>query len=72
MEKKLTHDVVTDLHRWENLVRQAVEAAIVANYYYNAGSERYALQYDKQLKEAIRMLQNKKEMHKRLTGEPEA
>ena len=72
LEKKLTHDVVTDLHRWENLVRQAVEAAIVANYYYNAGSERYALQYDKQLKEAIRMLQNKKEMHKRLTGEPEA
>ena len=49
-----------------------MEAAIVANYYYNAGSERYALQYDKQLKEAIRMLQNKKEMHKRLTGEPEA
>lgn len=72
LEKKLTHDVVTDLHRWENLVRQAVEGAIVANYYYNAGSERYALQYDKQLKEAIRMLQNKKEMHKRLTGEPEA
>ena len=72
LEKKLQHNADYDFQRWEPEIRRMVEAAIIENYYYNAGSEEYLLQTDKVVQQAIEMMHNRKLMHKLLSGEPDA
>ena len=67
LEKKLNHDVAFALDKHEQVIRQIVEQDIVAAYYYQAGSIEATLGFDKQLKEAIRLLKNTDEYKKLLS-----
>ena len=67
LEKKLNHDVAFALDKHEQVIRQIVEQDIVSAYYYQAGSIEATLGYDKQLKEAIRLLKNTDEYKKLLS-----
>ena len=67
LEEKLKHDVGTDMDKHEALLRQILEIDIIAAYYYQAGAIEAGLKYDRQLKEAIRLLQSPEEYRKLLT-----
>ena len=64
LESKLNHDVAFALDRNEKVVRQILEADIIAAYYYQAGAIEAGLNYDNQLKEAVRLLKNPEEYKK--------
>ena len=66
LENKLNHDVAFALDRHEQVIRQIVEQEIIAAYYYQSGAIEAGLGYDKQLKEAIRLLKNPEEYKKLL------
>ena len=66
LESKLKHDVGTDISKNEDILRQMLELDIITAYYYQAGSIEAGLKYDKQLKEAIRLLQSPEEYKKLL------
>ena len=66
LESKLRHDVATDMDKHSALLRQMLELEIIAAYYYQAGSIEAGLKYDKQLTEAIRLLQSPDEYHQLL------
>lgn len=72
LEKKLQHNEDYDFKRWEKEIRRVVEAGIVERYYYESGRDEYELQTDKDVRQAIDMLHNRKQMHKILSGEPDA
>lgn len=72
LEKKLQHNEAYDFERWEKEIREVVEGAIIENYYYDAGLDEYRLKTDKDVLRAIQMMRNRQEMHKILSGEPEA
>lgn len=72
LEKKLTHDADYDFRRLEPEIRKVVEAAIVENYYYEEGRLRYLLKTDNDVRRAAEMMRNRREMHKILSGEPDA
>lgn len=61
LESKLRHDVATDMDKHSALLRQMLELEIIAAYYYQAGAIEAGLKYDKQLKEAVRLLQSPEE-----------
>jgi len=61
LEKKLNHDVAVDLEKHKQVLLQVIEADIIAAYYYQAGSIESGLQYDRQVKEAQRLLKNQEE-----------
>ena len=67
LESKLKHDVATDLTKHEEILRQVLEIDIITAYYYQAGAIEAGLKYDRQLKEAIRLLQSPEEYKKLLT-----
>jgi carboxyl-terminal processing protease len=64
LEKKLNHDVATDLEKHREVLTQVLESDIIAAYYYQAGAIEAGLNYDRQLKEAVRLLQNPEEYQK--------
>ena len=64
LEKKLNHDVATDLEKHKEVLMKVLEADIIAAYYYQAGAIEAGLNYDRQLKEAVRLLQNPDEYQK--------
>ena len=64
LESKLNHDVAFDLDRHERVIRQILESEIISAYYYQAGAIEAGLNYDNQLKEAIRLLKNPEEYQK--------
>lgn len=66
LEKKLNHDVAFALDRHEKVLRQILESEIISAYYYQAGAIEASLNNDKQVKEAIRLLQNPEEYQKLL------
>ena len=66
LEKKLNHDVAFALDRHEQVIRQILESEIISAYYYQAGAIEASLNNDKQVKEAIRLLQNPEEYKKLL------
>ena len=72
LRDKLRHDVGTDMDKHADILRQMLELDIVAAYYYQAGSIEAGLQYDKQLKEAVRLLQSPAEYKKLLTPKKDA
>ena len=67
LESKLKHDVATDIDKHNDILRQMLELDIIAAYYFQAGAIEAGLQKDKQLKEAIRLLQSPDEYKKLLT-----
>ena len=66
LEKKLNHDVAYALDRYEEVLRHILEQEIIAAYYYQEGTIKASLNYDKQMKEAVRLLQNLDEYRKLL------
>lgn len=72
LEKKLQHNEDYDFKHWEGEIRKIVEGAIVENYYYESGHENYNLINDKEVEQAVKLLNNRYQMHKILSGEPDA
>ena len=67
LEKKLKHNLATDLERNKQLIKQIIQADIVAAYYWQAGAIENNLNTDKQMIEACRLLNNMQEYRKLLT-----
>ena len=72
LEKKLQHNEDYDFKHWEGEIRKIVAGAIVENYYYESGHENYNLINDKEVEQAVKLLNNRYQMHKILSGEPDA
>ena len=66
LEQKLNHDVAFDLEKHKAVLLQILESDIIAAYYYQAGAIEAGLNYDKQLKEAERLLKTPEEFQKLL------
>ena len=64
LEKKLKHDVATDLDKYRETIQQIIELDIIGAYYYQKGGIEASLNGDKQLKEAERLLKSPKEYRK--------
>jgi carboxyl-terminal processing protease len=64
LEKKLSHNVSVDLEKHRAVLMQIIESDIIAAYYYQAGAIEAGLQYDRQVKEAMKLLKNKEEYEK--------
>ena len=64
LESKLNHDVAYALDRHERVIRHILESEIIAAYYYQSGSIEAGLNYDVQLKEAVRLLKHPEEYQK--------
>ncbi len=56
LERKLKHNLEKDLDRNKEVLKQMLGSDIVAAYYYQGGAIEYALKYDRQMKEACRLL----------------
>jgi len=67
LEQKLHRDVTIDLKKHRDIIQQMLELDIIGAYHYQAGSLRAGLQYDRQLKEALRVLGQPDEYHKILS-----
>ena len=66
LESKLNHNVAFELEKHKAVLLQILEGDIIAAYYYQAGAIESALNYDRQLKEAERLLKNPEEYKKLL------
>ena len=64
LEKKLKHDVASDLDKHRETIQQILELDIVSAYYFQGGSIEAGLYADKQLKEAERLLKTPAEYRK--------
>ena len=64
LEKKLSHNVAKDLDYNKEYIKQLLENEIVAAYYFQAGAIQNSLRYDKQIKEAIKLLNSPEEYKK--------
>ena len=58
LEKKLNHDVAVDLEKHKKVLLKVIESDIIAAYYYQAGAIEAGLQYDRQVKEAQKLLKD--------------
>ena len=56
LKRKLNHNVEKDLDFNKEQIKQMLTADIVSDYYFQRGTIENSLRYDKQLKEAIRLL----------------
>ena len=54
--QRLKHDLSSELDKHREIIQQMVELEIIAAYYYQGGSIEAGLNYDKQLREAERLL----------------
>lgn len=70
LAKKLSHNVAKDLDYNKQYIKRLLENDIVAAYYYQGGAIRNSLRYDKQVKEAVRLL-NTPEEYKKLMSPSE-
>lgn len=64
LKKKLSHNVAKDLDYNKEYIKQLLENEIVAAYYFQAGAIQNSLRYDKQIKEAIKLLNSPEEYSK--------
>lgn len=67
LEKKLSHNVAKDLDFNKQALKEIITNDIVTAYYYQEGAIQNSLRYDKQMKEAERLLNNLNEYHKLLS-----
>ena len=68
LEKKLKHNIARDLDMHRDVLKQLIANDIVAAYYFRAGSVENSLGYDKQMKEACRLLNSPDEYRAILDG----
>ena len=61
LKKKLSHNVAKDLDYNKEYIKQLLENEIVAAYYFQAGAIQNSLRYDKQIKEAVKLLNSPEE-----------
>ena len=66
LSEKLRHDVASDLDKHRETVMQMLELSIISAYHYQAGFLRAGLAYDRQLREACRLLNTPDEYQKLL------
>jgi len=66
LSERLSHDVGTDLDRHRETIQQMLELDIIVAYYYQRGGIEAGLRYDKQLREAVRLLQSPDEYRRLL------
>ena len=66
LAKKLSHNVAKDLDYNKQYIKRLLENDIVAAYYYQGGAIGNSLRYDKQVKEAVRLLNTPEEYKKLL------
>ncbi len=64
LKKKLSHNVEKDLDYNKDTIKHLLENDIVAAYYYQGGAIQNSLRYDKQVKEALRLLASPEEYAK--------
>ena len=64
LKKKLSHNVAKDLDYNKEYIKQLLENEIVAAYYFQAGAIQNSLRYDKQIKEAVKLLNSPEEYKK--------
>ena len=64
LEQKLKHNLDSDLDKHREVIQEMLELEIVTGYYYQAGSVAAGLRYDKQLREAERLLKSPDEYKK--------
>ncbi len=64
LKKKLSHNVAKDLDYNKEYIKQLLENEIVAAYYFQAGAIQNSLRYDKQIKEAVKLLNSPEEYNK--------
>ena len=64
LKKKLSHNVAKDLDYNKETIKELLENDIVAAYYYQGGAIQNSLRYDKQVKEALRLLSSPEEYAK--------
>lgn len=64
LKKKLKHNVEKDLDYNKEAIKQILENDIVAAYYYQGGAIQNALRYDKQVKEAVKLLNSPEKYEK--------
>ena len=67
LAKKLSHNVAKDLDYNKQYIKRLLENDIVTAYYYQGGAIRNSLRYDKQVKEAVRLLNTPEEYKKLLS-----
>lgn len=68
LEKKLQHNVAKDLDYNKEAIRHIIESDLVADYYYQGGAIQNGLRYDKQMKEAVRLIETPEDYRKILSG----
>ena len=68
LEKKLQHNVGKDLDYNKEAIRHIIESDLVAAYYYQGGAIQNGLRYDKQMKEAVRLIETPEDYRKILSG----
>lgn len=68
LEKKLRHNIAKDLDRNKEVLRQMISNDIVAAYYFQEGSMEHSIGYDKQVKEACRLINSPEEYKSVLTA----
>lgn len=61
LEKKLQHNLAKELDHHKQTIKQVLTADLVAAYYYQRGAIANSLQFDKQWKEAVKLLENPQE-----------
>ena len=64
LKKKLSHNVAKDLDYNKDYIKQLLENDIVSAYYYQRGAIQNSLRYDKQVKEAVKLLNSPEEYAK--------
>ena len=67
LRERLKHNVGRDLEKHRETIQQMLELDIISAYYFQRGSIEAGLKYDKQLKEAVRLLQSPEEYRRLLT-----
>lgn len=66
LEKKLSHNLAKDLDYNRQTLKKLLTSDLVSAYYYQCGSLENSLQFDKQWKKAVEILQNPAEYRKLL------
>jgi len=67
LKKKLKHDLARDLDYNKDEIKQMLASEILSAYYYQAGVTEYGLRYDRQMKEAVRLINTPAEYKALLT-----
>ena len=64
LKKKLSHNVAKDLDYNKDYIKHLLENDIVSAYYFQRGAIQNSMRYDKQIKEAVKLLNSPTEYEK--------